>query len=75
MKVFTLILEKPLRVKNYTSLTALFEDNGAKVLGCGKSKLEHHDWNYNYVDYGVTIAKTETQTTGDVRKKKRVQTE
>lgn len=71
MKVFVLIYQKPLKVKTYTSLTALYEDNTATKLGVSKSKLEKYDFDhFNYVSNLVIISKTETKGTGDVRREK-----
>ncbi len=71
MKVFTLIYQKPLKIKTYTSLTALYEDNTAVNLGVSKSTLEKYEFDrFNYVSNYVIISKTETKGTGDVRREK-----
>lgn len=68
MKVFVLIYQKPLRIKTYTSLTALAEDNSIDELGVSKSTLDKHPFDkFNYVSNRVIISKTETKSTGDVR--------
>lgn len=69
--VYVLILQNPLRIQVYSSLTALFEDNGAEVLQASKSKLEKWNWNFNYIAHNVVISKRETLTTGDVRRKQK----
>lgn len=69
MKVFIFIQQKPLRITTYTSLTALYEDNRA-ILGVSMSTLEHHDFDrFQYLSNRFIIAKSSTQTTGDVRRK------
>lgn len=69
--IYILILQKPLRIKAYSSLTALYEDNGSEVLKASKSKLEKWDWNFNYIAYNVVISRTNALTAGDVRKVKK----
>lgn len=67
MKVFVLILQKPLKVKTYTSLTALYEDN-KEILNVSKSTLDKYPFDqFDYVNSQIIISKTETLTTGDVR--------
>lgn len=68
MKVFVLILQKPLRVKTYTSLTALIDNNNISDLGASKSKLEKWNWSFDYITHNVVISKTEALTAGDVRR-------
>jgi len=68
MKIFVLIKQKPLAVKTYTSLTALYEDNGD--LRVSKSKLEKWDFTFDYVDSRYIISRTFSQSSGDVRRKK-----
>lgn len=71
MKVFVLIYQKPLRIRVYSSLVALIEDNDLDDLGASRSKLEKHPFNnFDYVTHKVIISKKETFSTGDVRKKK-----
>lgn len=70
MKVYVLILQKPLRVKSYTSLVALIEDNNIEDLGASKSKLEKWNWSFDYIAHKVVISQTEALTAGDVRRKK-----
>lgn len=71
MKIYTLIYQKPLRIKTYSSLVALYEDNSPGQLGVCKSTLDHYDFNsYNYVSNRVIISKTEPLSSGDVRRKK-----
>ncbi|WP_165042555.1 hypothetical protein [Dysgonomonas sp. ZJ709] len=70
MKVFILIFQKPLKIKAYSSLVALLEDNDISVIGASKSKLEKHNFNqFDYVNSHVIISKKETQSTGDIRRK------
>nr|DAE47096.1 MAG TPA: hypothetical protein [Caudoviricetes sp.] len=74
MKVYVLIKQKPLKVKTYTSLQALFEDNDN--LGVSKSKLDKWDFDkFDLVDSRFIISKTESLTTGDVRKNKNLNKE
>lgn len=68
MKVYVLILQKPLRVKSYTSLVALIEDNNIEDLGASKSKLEKWNWSFDYIAHNVVISQTEALTAGDVRR-------
>ena len=70
--VYILILQNPLRIQPYSSLVALFEDNGADVLQASLSKLQKWDWSFNYIVHNVVISKRETLSTGDVRRKKRL---
>lgn len=67
--VYVLILQKPLRIKTYSSLTALYEDNGIEVLKASKGKLDRWDWNFDYITYNVVISRSETLSAGDVRRK------
>lgn len=69
--VYILILQNPLRIQPYSSLTALFEDNGAEVLQASKSKLDKWNWNFNYIAHNVVISKRETLSTGGVRRKQK----
>ena len=67
MKVFVLILQKPLKVKTYTSLTALYEAN-KEVLNVSKSTLDKYPFDqFDYVNNRIVISKTTALTTGDVR--------
>ncbi|SBV98524.1 hypothetical protein [uncultured Dysgonomonas sp.] len=67
MKVFVFIQQRPLKVSTYTSLTALYEANKS-ILGISKSTLDKWQFDsYNYVNSRYVIAKTESQSTGDVR--------
>lgn len=69
MKVFVLIYQKPLKIKVYSSLVALIEDNNLDDLGASKSKLEKHPFNnFDYVTHKVIISKKETLSSGDVRR-------
>lgn len=69
MKVFIFIQQKPLRVTSYTSLTALYEDNKT-VINVSKSTLDHYDFDrFKYLSSRFIIAKTDTQTTGDIKRK------
>ncbi len=69
MKVFVLILQKPLKVLSYTSLSALYNDNKA-IIDVSKSTLDHHDFDrFHYLSNRFIIAKTDTQTTGDIKRK------
>jgi len=68
MKIFVFIQQHPLKVTTYTSLTALYEANKS-LIGISKSTL--YKWqfdSYNYVNSRYIIAKTKSQSTGDVRK-------
>ncbi|MFT4223276.1 hypothetical protein [Dysgonomonas sp.] len=67
MKVFVLIQQKPLQVKTYTSLTALYEAN-KDILEVSKSKLDKYPFDrFDYVNHKIVISKTIALTTGDVR--------
>lgn len=69
MKVFVLIYQKPLKIRVYSSLVALIEDNNLDDLGASKSKLEKHPFNnFDYVTHKVIISKKETLSSGDVRR-------
>ena len=76
MKIYTLIYQKPLRIKTYSSLVALCEDNSPDQLGVSKATLDRYDFkNFNYVSNRVIIAKTEPLSSGDIRRKKATQNE
>jgi len=67
MKIFVFISQRPLKVKTYTSLTALYEANRS-ILGVSKSTLDKWQFDsYDYVNSRYIIAKTVSQSTGDVR--------
>lgn len=67
MKVFVLILQKPLKVKTYTSLAALYEAN-KEALNVSKSTLDKYPFDqFDYVNNRIVISKTTALTTGDVR--------
>ncbi|NDW19658.1 hypothetical protein D0T53_12160 [Dysgonomonas sp. 216] len=69
MKVYVLILQKPLKIKVYSSLTALIEDNEPSTLGASKSKLQKHDFDsFDYITSRIIISKKETLSTGDIRR-------
>ena len=69
MKVFVLIYQKPLKIRVYSSLVALIEDNNLDDLGASKSKLEKHPFNnFDYVTHKVIISKKETLSAGDERR-------
>lgn len=71
MKVYTLIYQKPLRVKTYSSLVALFEDNSPEQLGVSKYKLDRFDFDSTYyVSTRVIITRSVPLSSGDVRRKK-----
>lgn len=68
MKVFVLILQKPLRIYTYTSLAALCEDHNLSDLSVSKSTLEKYPFDkFNFENGRVIISKTYTKSTGDVR--------
>lgn len=72
MKIYTLIYQKPLRVKTYSSLVALFEDNSSEQLGVSKYKLDRFDFDSTYyVSSKVIITKSIPLSSGDVRRKKK----
>lgn len=67
MTVFVFIRQKPLKVATYTSLAALYEANKS-IINVSKSTL--YKWkfdSFDYVNSHYIIAKTESQSTGDVR--------
>lgn len=67
--VYVIIYQKPLQIKVYSSLTALFEDNDLSVIGASKSKLQKWSFNqFDYITHKVIISKREPLTTGDVRR-------
>lgn len=67
MKVFVFIRQRPLKISTYTSLTALYEANKS-ILGISKSTLDKWQFDsYNYINSRYIIAKTESQSTGNVR--------
>lgn len=68
--VYVLILQRPLNIQVYSSLTALYEANGLEVIKASKSKLDRWDWNFNYIAHNVIISKRDALSTGDVRRKK-----
>lgn len=68
--VYILILQNPLRIQPYSSLTALYKDSGKEILQASLSKLQKWDWSFNYIVHNVIISKRETLSTGDVRRKK-----
>ncbi|SHF55360.1 hypothetical protein [Dysgonomonas macrotermitis] len=71
MKIYTLIYQKPLRVKTYSSLVALFEDNSQEQLGVSKAKLDRFDFDSTYyVSTRVIITRSVPLSSGDVRRKK-----
>lgn len=68
MKVFVFIQQKPLKIKTYTSLTALYEANRS-LISVSKSKLDKDDLvAFPYTDSRIIIAQSETQSSGDVRR-------
>lgn len=70
MKVYVLIQQKPLKIKVYSSLVALIEDNDINILRASRSKLEKHPFdNYDYIAHNIIISKRQTQSSGDVRRK------
>lgn len=73
MKVFVLVQQKPLNIKTYTSLTALYEAN-KDILEVSKSKLDKYPFDqFDYVSHKIVISKTTALTTGDVRNKQKQQ--
>ena len=71
MKIYTLIYQKPLKVKTYSSLVALFEDNTPEQLGVSKFKLDRFDFDSTYfVSTKVIITRSIPLSSGDVRRKK-----
>lgn len=67
MKVFVFIQQRPLKVSTYTSLTALYLANKS-IIGISKSTLDKWQFDsYDYVNSHYIIAKTESQSTGNVR--------
>lgn len=68
MTVYVFIQQRPLKVTTYTSLVALYEANKS-IIDVSKSTL--YKWkfdSFNYVNSHYIIAKTESQSTGDIRK-------
>lgn len=72
--VYVLIFQKPLKIRVYSSLVALIEDNGVEALGASRSKLEKWKFDqFDYVTYKVIISKRKSLTSGDVRRSKAVE--
>lgn len=68
MTVYVFIRQRPLKVTTYTSIAALYEAN-KPVIDVSISTL--YKWkfdSFDYVNSRFIIAKTEPQSTGDVRK-------
>lgn len=68
MTVYVFIRQRPLKVTTYTSLAALYEANKS-IIDVSRSTL--YKWKFNSFDYvnsHYVIAKTESQSTGDIRK-------
>jgi peptidoglycan/xylan/chitin deacetylase (PgdA/CDA1 family) len=68
MTVYVFIRQRPLKVTTYTSLAALYEANKS-IIDVSRSTL--YKWNFNSFDYvnsRFIIAKTESLSTGDIRK-------
>lgn len=68
MTVYVFIQQRPLKVTTYTSLAALYEANKF-VIRISKSTL--YKWkfdSFDYVNSRIIISKTESQSTGDVKK-------
>lgn len=73
MKVFVFIIQKPLKIKTYTSLTALYEEN-RDIINVSKSTLDKYPLDqFDYVNSRIIISKTVASTTGDVRRNKKEQ--
>ena len=71
MKVFILIHQRPLKIKVYSSLVALIEDNDLNEIGASRSKLEKHPFDrFNFISNRVIISKSETLSSGDIRRLK-----
>jgi hypothetical protein len=70
MKVFVVIFSKPLRIKVYSSLAAVFEAYTPEELGVSRATLDRWNFDANYVNSKVVISKSYTQTAGEVRRKK-----
>lgn len=71
MKVFVVIFSKPLRIKVYSSLAAVFEAYTSEQLGVSRGTLDRWNFNFNYVNSKVVISKNYTQTANDVRAEKK----
>lgn len=70
MKIYTLILQKPLQIKTYSSKEALIKDNDLKVLGTSRSSLEKHPFKEHYfVNSKAIITLTEVHSSGDIDRK------
>ena len=71
MKVYVLIHQRPLKIKVYSSLVALIEDNDLDEIGASRSKLEKYPFDsFNYVSNRCIIHKSETLSSGDVKRVK-----
>jgi len=68
MTVYVFIRQRPLKVATYTSLAALYEANKS-IIDVSISTLYKWEFNsFDYVNSHYIIAKTESQSAGDVRK-------
>lgn len=71
MKIYVLIKQRPLKIKTYSSLVALIEDNDLEEIGASRSKLEKYPFDrFDYVNNRIVISRSEPLTAGDVRRNK-----
>lgn len=70
MKIYTLILQKPLKIKTYSSKEALIKDNDMEALDTSRSTLEKYDFKrFYFVNSKAIITLTEVQSSGDIDRK------
>lgn len=70
MKIYTLILQKPLKIKTYSSKEALIKDNDMEALDTSRSTLEKYDFKrFYFVNSKAIISLTESQSSSDIDKK------
>nr|WP_320037169.1 hypothetical protein [uncultured Bacteroides sp.] len=67
---FVLVFKADLKIKTYSSLKAIIEDFSKEKIGVSQSKLEKYDFIEPYENSLVKIDKSETKTTGDIRREK-----
>lgn len=67
---FVLVFKEDLKIKTYSSLQAIIDDYAKEEIGVSRSKLEKYDFIKPYENSLVKIEKSETKTTGDIRREK-----
>lgn len=67
---FVLVFKADLTIKTYSSLKAIIEEFTKEEIGVSQSKLEKYEFLEPYENSIVKIDKSETKTTGDIRREK-----